>query len=183
MTELGYAALVFVLLLGGTGLGVLLKPLLPEEHRKHETVQLVQLVVGMLVTFAALVLSLLTASAKTSYDTATDDMRATDRVEHRAELRAFQLAVARALHARIIIARRRALLRPRRGDRRRRVDTQRVARGVGAFAIVAQPRVELDQVRRVSIRLRCSIRTTAIRRRSRHVWATCSRACAIRAGD
>ncbi|RQN40737.1 bestrophin-like domain [Paraburkholderia tropica] len=76
MTELGYAALVFVLLLGGTGLGVLLKPLLPEEHRKHETVQLVQLVVGMLVTFAALVLSLLTASAKTSYDTATDDMRA-----------------------------------------------------------------------------------------------------------
>ncbi|MFD1555782.1 DUF4239 domain-containing protein [Paraburkholderia silviterrae] len=76
MTEIGSALLVFVLLLGGTGLGVLLKPLLPEEHRKHETVQLVQLVLGMLVTFAALVLSLLIASAKTSYDTATDDMRA-----------------------------------------------------------------------------------------------------------
>jgi hypothetical protein len=68
--------LVFVLLLGGTGLGVLLRPLLPEEHRKHETVQLVQLVIGMLVTFAALVLSLLTASAKSSFDTATNDIRA-----------------------------------------------------------------------------------------------------------
>ncbi|HEV3428093.1 MAG TPA: hypothetical protein VG320_09475 [Paraburkholderia sp.] len=76
MIEIGLALLVFVLLLGGTGLGVLLRPLLPEEHRKHETVQLVQLVLGMLVTFAALVLSLLTASAKSSYDTATNDMRA-----------------------------------------------------------------------------------------------------------
>jgi hypothetical protein len=76
MTEIETALLVFVLLLGGTGLGVLLRPLLPEEHRKHETVQLVQLVLGMLVTFAALVLSLLIASAKTSFDTATNDMRA-----------------------------------------------------------------------------------------------------------
>lgn len=76
MNEIETALLVFVLLLGGTGLGVLLRPLLPEEHRKHETVQLVQLVLGMLVTFAALVLSLLTTSAKTSFDTATNDMRA-----------------------------------------------------------------------------------------------------------
>jgi hypothetical protein len=76
MSEVQSAILVFVLLLGGTGLGVLLRPLLPEEHRKHETVQLIQLVVGMLVTFAALVLGLLTASAKTSFDTATNDLRA-----------------------------------------------------------------------------------------------------------
>lgn len=76
MTEFQSALVVFALLLGGTGLGVLLRPLLPEEHRKHETVQLVQLVIGMLVTFAALVLSLLTASAKSSFDTATNDMRA-----------------------------------------------------------------------------------------------------------
>ena len=56
MHEIASALLVFVLLLGGTGLGVLLRPLVPEEHKAHETVQLVQLVVGMLVTFAALVL-------------------------------------------------------------------------------------------------------------------------------
>jgi hypothetical protein len=75
MSELKSSIIVFVLLLGGTGLGTLLRPLLPQEHRRHETLQLVQLVIGMLVTFAALVLGLLTASAKTSFDTVTSDLR------------------------------------------------------------------------------------------------------------
>ena len=75
MSEIGSAVLVFVLLLIATGLGVGVRPLLPEEHKAHETVQLVQLVIGMLVTFAALVLGLMTASAKTSFDTASNDMR------------------------------------------------------------------------------------------------------------
>jgi uncharacterized membrane protein len=66
MYEIGSALLVFVLLLIGTGVGVVVKPLLPEEHKAHETVQLIQLVIGMLVTFAALVLGLMTASAKTA---------------------------------------------------------------------------------------------------------------------
>src|ERR1700730_14215826 len=72
MSEIGSALLVFALLLVGTGFGVLVRPLLPEEHKAHETVQLIQLVIGMLVTFAALVLGLMTASAKTSLDTATN---------------------------------------------------------------------------------------------------------------
>jgi hypothetical protein len=50
-----------------------IRRLLPEEHKAQETVQLVQLVNGMLVTFAALMLSLLTASAKADFDTVTDD--------------------------------------------------------------------------------------------------------------
>ncbi|WP_233863644.1 bestrophin-like domain [Paraburkholderia adhaesiva] len=75
MTAVESAILVFVLLLGGTGLGTLLRPLLPDEHRRHETLQLVQLVIGMLVTFSALVLGLLTASAKSSFDTVTSDLR------------------------------------------------------------------------------------------------------------
>jgi hypothetical protein len=75
MSEIGSAVLVFVLLLIATGLGVGVRPLLPEEHKAHETVQLVQLVIGMLVTFAALVLGLMTASAKSSFDTASNDMR------------------------------------------------------------------------------------------------------------
>ena len=64
MSEIGSALLVFALLLVGTGFGVWVRPLLPEEHKAHETVQLIQLVIGMLVTFAALVLGLMTASAK-----------------------------------------------------------------------------------------------------------------------
>ncbi|GGD55181.1 DUF4239 domain-containing protein [Caballeronia grimmiae] len=75
MTEIQSAVLVFVLLLASTGVGVVVRPLLPEEHKAQETVQLVQLVVGMLVTFAALVLGLLTASAKTVFDTTDNDVR------------------------------------------------------------------------------------------------------------
>lgn len=75
MTEIESAALVFVLLLASTAIGAIVRPLLPEEHKAQETVQLVQLVVGMLVTFAALVLGLLTASAKTVFDTTNNDIR------------------------------------------------------------------------------------------------------------
>jgi hypothetical protein len=76
MTELESASVVFLILLGATGLGVIVRPLLPEEHKATDTMQVLQLVVGMLVTFAALVLGLLTASAKTVFDTNTDDIRA-----------------------------------------------------------------------------------------------------------
>jgi hypothetical protein len=75
MTEVQSAVLVFVLLLASTGLGAVVRPMLPEEHKAQETVQLVQLLVGMLVTFAALVLGLLTASAKTGFDTTNTDVR------------------------------------------------------------------------------------------------------------
>ncbi|MCC8392028.1 hypothetical protein LJ656_05455 [Paraburkholderia sp. MMS20-SJTR3] len=75
MSEIGSAVLVFALLLIATGIGVGVRPLLPEEHKAHETVQLVQLVIGMLVTFAALVLGLMTASAKAGFDTASNDLR------------------------------------------------------------------------------------------------------------
>lgn len=76
MSEVGSTLVVFVLLLAATGVGVWVRPLLPEEHKAHETVQLIQLVIGMLVTFAALVLGLMTASAKSSFDTASNDLRA-----------------------------------------------------------------------------------------------------------
>jgi hypothetical protein len=75
MSEIGSALLVFALLLVVTALGVWVRPLLPEEHKAHETVQLIQLVMGMLVTFAALVLGLMTASAKSSFDTESNDLR------------------------------------------------------------------------------------------------------------
>jgi hypothetical protein len=75
MSEAASASLVFVLLLAFAGIGVMLRPFLPEEHKAHETVQLVTLVIGMLVTFASLVLGLLTASAKSSFDTVGNDLR------------------------------------------------------------------------------------------------------------
>lgn len=75
MTEIGFALMVFTLLLAATMVGMIVRPLLPEEHKAHETVQLMQLVIGMLLTFAALVLSLMTASAKSNFDTLTNDFR------------------------------------------------------------------------------------------------------------
>jgi hypothetical protein len=91
MYEIGSALLVFALLLIGTGVGVMVKPLLPEEHKAHETVQLIQLVIGMLVTFAALVLGLMTASAKNSFDTVGDDFRtySADLIQLNATLRQY----------------------------------------------------------------------------------------------
>ncbi|MFM0120107.1 hypothetical protein P0D73_14760 [Paraburkholderia sp. RL18-101-BIB-B] len=91
MSEVGSALLVFALLLAATGVGVCVRPLLPEEHKAHETVQLIQLVIGMLVTFAALVLGLMTASAKSSFDTASNDLRtyAADLIEFDTTLREY----------------------------------------------------------------------------------------------
>ncbi|OAJ60229.1 hypothetical protein A6V36_00030 [Paraburkholderia ginsengiterrae] len=91
MAEIGAAVLVFVILVAATGIGVWVRPLLPEEHKAHETVQLIQLVIGMLVTFAALVLGLMTASAKASFDTTSNDLRtyAADLIEFDTTLRQY----------------------------------------------------------------------------------------------
>jgi hypothetical protein len=75
MSEFWSAALVFVLLLGSSGTAMVLRRFLPERHRSAEAIQLVQLVGTMLVTLAALVLGLLTTSAKTSFATIQNDLR------------------------------------------------------------------------------------------------------------
>jgi Protein of unknown function (DUF4239) len=75
MTELDDAAILLVILLGGSALGVVVRPFLSERHRSRETTDLIQLVMTMLVTFAALVLGLLTSSVKASFDTVENDLR------------------------------------------------------------------------------------------------------------
>jgi hypothetical protein len=75
MTELRGAAIMLLLLLGGSGFGMLVRPFLSERHRSRETTDLIQLVLIMLVTFAGLMLGLLTSSVKTSFDTINDDLR------------------------------------------------------------------------------------------------------------
>jgi hypothetical protein len=75
MTELGDAAILLLILLGGSALGFFVRPFLSERHRSRETTELIQLVMTMLVTFAALVLGLLTSSVKSSFDTTENDLR------------------------------------------------------------------------------------------------------------
>ena len=62
-------------LLGSSALGLFIRPLLSERHRSREVIEFVQLVVAMLMTFAALVLGLLTSSVKSSFDKVGNDLR------------------------------------------------------------------------------------------------------------
>jgi len=75
MSELSEAAILLLILLAGSALGVFVRPFLSEHHRSAETTDLIRLVVTMLVTFAALVLGLLTSSVKASFDNVDNDLR------------------------------------------------------------------------------------------------------------
>jgi hypothetical protein len=75
MSELTTATLLFALLLLSSALGAYVQARLPERHRSRETMEAVRLVVSILVTFAALVLGLLTSSVKASFDEFGDRMR------------------------------------------------------------------------------------------------------------
>ena len=67
MIEAAPIALPFVLL-GASWVGWRVQRALPSHHRTRETVDAIRLVLGMLVTFAALVLGLLTSGAKGHFD-------------------------------------------------------------------------------------------------------------------
>jgi hypothetical protein len=70
MRELSPAIVVFVLLCVSTAVGSFVNTRLPERHRTRETIELVQLAIGLMVTFAAIVLGLLTSSVKTGFEAA-----------------------------------------------------------------------------------------------------------------
>ena len=76
MNDFVASVATFLLLCVSAGIGRYLHPRMPETYRSRETMEATQRVVGMLVTFAALVLGLLTASVKTTYDTAARDRHA-----------------------------------------------------------------------------------------------------------
>jgi hypothetical protein len=75
MWETWSGVAVFVVLFASAALGRYVRPRLPETHRARETIETMHLMIGMLVTFAALVLGLLTASVKTSFDRASVDWK------------------------------------------------------------------------------------------------------------
>lgn len=74
MQEALSAAVVLLLLLASTALGMFVRGRLPERHHSRETVELVGLGITMLVTFASLVMGLLIYSVKGGFDQAESDM-------------------------------------------------------------------------------------------------------------
>jgi hypothetical protein len=69
MSPLTISCIVFACIFGGTLLGLVLRALLPQEHMSAETRDLIKLGMGLIGTMTALVLGLLIASAKSSFDT------------------------------------------------------------------------------------------------------------------
>jgi len=69
MNTLALSCLIFVLTLGGILLGALLRRALPEHHLSEDSQDVARLGVGLIATIAALVLGLLIAAAKSSFDT------------------------------------------------------------------------------------------------------------------
>jgi len=74
MSDLLVAGLAFVCAFGGAWLGLLLRRKLPQHHLGADSKDVVKLGTGLLATMAALVLSLLIASAKGSYDTQRSEL-------------------------------------------------------------------------------------------------------------
>jgi hypothetical protein len=69
MSPLTVSAIVFACACGGALFGMVLRTILPEKHLSAESKDLVRLGMGLIGTMTALVLGLLVASAKSSFDT------------------------------------------------------------------------------------------------------------------
>jgi hypothetical protein len=75
MSALIPSAIIFILTLGGVFVGTLLRRTLPKHHLSDDVKDVVRLGVGLTATMAALVLGLLIAAAKSSFDTQTGQVR------------------------------------------------------------------------------------------------------------
>ena len=69
------SCLIFALTLGGIALGALLRTTLPQHHLSKDSQDVVRLGVGLIATIAALVLGLLIAAAKGSFDTQSGQVK------------------------------------------------------------------------------------------------------------
>jgi hypothetical protein len=75
MSALALSCLIFVLTVGGIVFGSLLRRALPEHHLSKDSQDVVRLGVGLIATIAALVLGLLIAAAKSSFDTQSNQIK------------------------------------------------------------------------------------------------------------
>jgi hypothetical protein len=75
MNDLVISLLVFAIIFGGALVGVFVRPLLSEKHLHPDSKDVVKMATGLIGTLAALVLGLLIASAKSSFDQKTNQVR------------------------------------------------------------------------------------------------------------
>src|SRR5262245_45549636 len=75
MSAIALSAIAFVCILAGTLVGILLRNTLADHHLGSDARDVVRLGAGLIGTIAALVLGLLIASAKTSFDTQVSQVK------------------------------------------------------------------------------------------------------------
>src|ERR1700735_1742328 len=75
MNSIALSGGIFLLMLAGIYLGSLLRNKLPQHHLSKDSQDVVRLGVGLIATMAALVVGLLIASAKSSFDTQSGQVR------------------------------------------------------------------------------------------------------------
>jgi len=75
MSPTKIALIVFACVFGGALLGMFLRVLTPEHHRRQDSHDIIKLGMGLIATMAALVLGLVISAAKTSYDTQNDAVK------------------------------------------------------------------------------------------------------------
>ena len=77
MSPLGISSIVFVCVFGSAMLGCYLRTLLADHHLTDDSMRVVTMSTGLLTTLVAMVLGLLISSAKTSFDSITDEVMQT----------------------------------------------------------------------------------------------------------
>jgi hypothetical protein len=68
MSSMAISSIVFACVFGGAMLGMFIRAILPQHHLRSDSKDVVKLGMGIVATLSALVLGLLIASAKGSYD-------------------------------------------------------------------------------------------------------------------
>lgn len=76
MSPIATSLVVFLCVFGGALVGIALRSVLPENHLSAETKDVVRAAMALVSTMSALVLGLLVASAKGTYDTQRDELTA-----------------------------------------------------------------------------------------------------------
>jgi len=77
VAEFGVSLVVYLCVMCGAFVGIYLHRVLPPDHVKADTREIVNLATGLLATLAALVLGLMVASAKSSFDARSEEVRET----------------------------------------------------------------------------------------------------------
>ena len=77
MSPLGIASIVFVCIFGSAMFGFYLRTVLPDHHLSDDSMRVVTLSTALIATLAAVVLGLLISSAKSSFDSISDEITQT----------------------------------------------------------------------------------------------------------